>query len=106
MNRREFPPKVKVAAFERAGSFCEGCTGRLYPGKFDYDHIQPAAFGGEPTLENCKVLCVACHSEKTGTQDIPAIAKSNRVRRRHVGIKKQRTIRAWRNMRGEIVRAD
>lgn len=88
MSRREFPPKVRLAAFQRAAGHCEGCTARLVPGRFHYDHDLSDAMGGEPVLSNCKVLCTACHGTKTATVDIPTIAKSNRVRLKHAGISK------------------
>jgi 5-methylcytosine-specific restriction protein A len=85
--RREFPAKVKVAAYERSGGHCEECTAHLYPGKFHYDHVMPDAMGGEPTLENCSVLCLNCHGAKTTQQDVPRIAKTRRVRQRHINAK-------------------
>lgn len=88
MNRRPFPAKVMLAAFERAKDHCESCTARLVTGKFQYDHRIPDAMGGEPTLENCEVLCTSCHSGKTRLGDIPAIAKVKRIRAKHAGIKK------------------
>lgn len=87
MTRRPFPPKVMVAAFERAAEHCEKCTARLVTGRFHYDHVIPDAMGGEPTLENCEALCMACHSVKTRTRDVPAIAKAKRQRAKHLGIK-------------------
>lgn len=89
MSRREFSPKVKLAAFQRANGRCEGddCGGRLTVGKFHYDHRIPDAMGGEPILENCEVLCVGCHSKKTRQGDIPTIAKVKRLELRHAGIK-------------------
>jgi 5-methylcytosine-specific restriction protein A len=83
--QHEFSRKVMVAAFQRAGTRCEKCATVLRPGKFQYDHIIPQELGGESTLENCQVLCSACHDAKTFKQDIPAIAKSNRVRAKHLG---------------------
>jgi 5-methylcytosine-specific restriction protein A len=88
--RRNFPDKVKADAFLRANGNCEKCTARLYPGKFHYDHRIPDAMGGEPTLENCEVLCTACHGVKTRTKDVPQIAKVKRVRNRHLGIAPKR----------------
>ena len=83
--RREFPPKVKVAAFERAKGRCECCRVVIRPGNGpEYDHRVPDAVGGEPTLENCEVLCRNCHGAKTATGDIPAIAKTKRIRRKHI----------------------
>lgn len=83
--RREFPRRVKLAAFERAGGRCEGCTARLMPGKFEYDHRIPCALGGEPTLANCVVRCTACHGVKTAHKDVPDIARAKRRQARHVG---------------------
>ena len=80
MARREFSRKVKSKAWERCGGRCEKCTAKLFPGKFAYDHDLPDQMGGEPTLENCRVLCDACHGEKTFTRDIPTIRKSDRQR--------------------------
>jgi 5-methylcytosine-specific restriction enzyme A len=87
-DRREFRDKVKAQAFERAKGRCEKCTARLVVGKFAYDHVIADALGGEPTLENCAVLCSACHGEKT-PGDTTAAAKVKRTTRKLVaGIKK------------------
>lgn len=83
--RREFPPKVRVQAFDRAGGHCECCTRKLMPGDAHYDHVVPDALGGEPTIDNCAVLCRACHGAKTAGKDVPAIAKAKRVERKHLG---------------------
>ena len=87
MPRREFPAKVKVAAFERAGGHCERCTVRLSAGRIEYDHIVPDWLGGEPTLDNCAVLCTACHRGEGGktAEDAKAIARAKRVKRAHIG---------------------
>lgn len=105
--RREFPKQVKRDAFVRANGHCEGkkCGAFLTLGKYHYDHEIPDALGGEPTLENCVVLCIACHREKTSRSDVPAIAKTKRIRDSQRGIKKPRTIRAWRKFNGEVVYA-
>jgi 5-methylcytosine-specific restriction protein A len=86
-DREEFSKKVKVAAFERAKGHCEKCTAFLMPGKFHYDHRIPAAFDGPATLDNCRVLCLACHSVKTCKEDVPLIARSKRIRAKHAGAK-------------------
>ena len=111
MTRREFPAKVKLAAFERSGKRCEGCTAPLLAGRFHYDHDLPDWLGGEPTLANCRVLCVACHSTKTREHDVPRIAKTKRVRDRHIGAKAasrnpipgSRASKWKRKMNGEVV---
>lgn len=95
MSRREFPKAVKRDAFLRANGCCEGtpyggerCPVKLTIGKYHYDHEIPDGLGGEPTLDNCRVLCIACHKDKTTKQDVPAIAKTKRIQDRHIGIRK------------------
>ena len=88
--RREFSAKVCAAAFQRADGRCEGerngdrCGTRLTVGKFRYDHILPDWLGGEPTLANCQVICMACDGAKTQA-DQTRIAKTKRIRARHIG---------------------
>lgn len=82
--RREFSRKTRAQAFERSKGCCEVCGARLAPGKFRYDHILPDVLGGEPTLENCKVQCVACDAPKTA-DDIKRIRKADRQRDKHNG---------------------
>ncbi len=98
MPRREFSTKVKLAAFGRAAGHCESCTAPLRPTKYAYDHVIPDGSGGKPTLENCQVICAACHTVKTKV-DMPVIAKGKRVRRRHIGAigpKRKIPSRPWR----------
>lgn len=90
MARQEFTRSVKVAAIKRATVngqvYCEAC-GCMTKGKFEIDHIRPDGLLGEPTIENARILCVACHKEKTKS-DVGAIAKAKRVEARHVGLRK------------------
>lgn len=105
--RREFPARVKVAAYERAGGGCEECGSLLRVGKFHYDHVLPDALGGEPTLDNCAVLCSGCHAVKTARQDVPQIAKMKRQRINHISAKPKRpwpgTTKWKRKVSGETV---
>lgn len=104
--RTEFPNKVKLAAFQRCAGICEmpGCNAQLRPGKYTYDHRIPDQTGGEATLENCQVICRECDREKTAA-DQSIIAKAKRRERKHVGIRKPRTITRWRRFNGEPVYA-
>lgn len=86
--RREFPKQVKREALRRADGKCEGENcGALFGVKFHFDHDIADGLGGEPTLENCKVLCHQCHKEKTTKHDIPLIAKVKRISDKHNGIR-------------------
>ena len=90
--RREFSAKVCAAAFQRADGRCEGqrngerCSVRLTVGKYRYDHILPDWLGGEPTLDNCQVICMACDGAKTPA-DQSRIAKTKRQHAAHIGAK-------------------
>jgi 5-methylcytosine-specific restriction protein A len=96
MSRREFTKAVKRDAFLRANGACENpnCGARLSVGKFHYDHDTPDGLGGEPTLDNCVVLCVPCHRAKTSKRDVPAIAKTKRIQDRNIGIRKPSRIQS------------
>lgn len=93
--RREFKKQVMLQALLRAGGKCESdaCRARgdkqlkLATGDIFYDHRIPDQLGGEPTLENCQILCKLCHKAKTTKEDVPRIAKAKRQQLRHLGIK-------------------
>ena len=107
-NRRNFPKAVKLAAFKRANGRCEECTTWLGPGNTEYDHVLADGICGEPTLENCAVVCKTCHSFKTRKHDIPAISRAKRLHAKHSGAKPKK--RPWskyrRKMDGTIVLRD
>lgn len=96
-------------AAHRAEGKCECCGCRLLSGHYHYDHIIPDQLGGEPTLENCQVLCKACHGVKTAKTDVPNIAKAKRREARHIGAKPKSSRPLsdprWKKlMNGEVVR--
>jgi 5-methylcytosine-specific restriction endonuclease McrA len=107
--RTEFSAKTKTAAALRANGQCEECTRRLMTGDFNYDHVIPDALGGEPTLDNCAVLCRSCHRTKTTKADVPRIAKANRNWRTARGIRKpsqfacSRSSKFKKKISGEVV---
>ena len=89
--RREFPKQVKRDALRRAEGKCETPTCSAVLGvKFHFDHDIADGLGGEPTLENCRVLCFACHDTKTRKHDVPLIAKVKRINDKHNGIRTAR----------------
>jgi len=100
------PARVRVRTFDKYGGKCPVCTlpigGKLRPA---YDHIIALVNGGKNRESNVQLLCVPCHKIKTGA-DVAEKAVTARVRAKHLGIKKPRTIRAWRKFNGEIVYAD
>ena len=94
--RKEFSRRVKGLAFKRCMDengipHCEGCGIVLVAGNLHYDHDLADGLGGDPTLENCRVLCIKiCHAKKTHTEDNPIMQKADRVLKKTYGIAKSR----------------
>lgn len=106
--RNEFTKKTKLYAFRRAMGRCEECSRLLRPGEIEYHHIIECTMGGTNELSNCRVLCSRpCHENITRDRTT-VIAKSNRLREREAGIRrdKRKTFRAWRRFNGTIVNSD
>jgi 5-methylcytosine-specific restriction protein A len=106
VTRREFDTKTRVEAYKRCGAQCEICTAQLSAGNVNFDHRIADGMGGKPTLENCQVLCRACHAIKTRKEDVPAIARAKRREMKFLGVKKPSRggFRAWRRFDGTVVR--
>lgn len=81
MSRREFSKGVRAKAAARSNGLCEGCGVKLPVGGYHYDHDIADGLGGEPTLENCRVLCLPCHKVKTLEHDNPRMQKADRQRK-------------------------
>lgn len=84
-SRREFSRKTRALIFARAGGKCEKCAAVLKVGEGEVDHILPCELGGEPTVDNGRLLCRVCHREKTAG-DVRQIRKSDRQRDRNSGV--------------------
>lgn len=84
--RLEFSKRTKDQALARANGACEMCGARLSVGKFEFDHDVECEDGGDNSLVNCRVLCTACHREKT-TRFIQRIRKADRQRAAFIGAK-------------------
>jgi 5-methylcytosine-specific restriction endonuclease McrA len=87
--RREFSTKVRLEALARCQDRCESCGCDL--NSWDYyhfDHVIPDQLLGANDLDNCQVLCRACHRLKTKA-DIARIAKAKRQFAKAKGMKKK-----------------
>lgn len=97
MARHEFTKATKRAALTRSGHKCEAagprygfeegqrCNCNLSLG-VQFDHDVPDGLGGDTSLENCRAVCIRCHSFKT-RNDVAQIAKMKRQRDRNSGVK-------------------
>ena len=108
-------PKQREALYDReveralvAGRgdcpICNLCDTPVTPGQpWDESHVgAPAALDGHDTgIAHRK--CNRDHGAKVVT---PFVAKAKRMRRRHIGIQKPRTITRWRKFNGDPVIED
>lgn len=83
---RHFSPKVKRAAWKRCKIHCESCTAPIAAGGFEYDHDICWELSRDSSLDNCVVLCLACHRVKTAGHDAPLIAQTRHISDFHHGI--------------------
>lgn len=95
----KIPDRVKLRVYEKAEGRCAICTVGAKVGQ--YDHIIPLILGGGHRETNLQLLCVPCHKGKTRL-DVKLKAKVARIRSRHAGIRKPRTITRWRRFDGSI----
>ena len=86
MTRRPMTRSRKVRIFEAAGGICHICLSRIdgVRERWDAEHVIPLAAGGEDDDDNLRPAHVACHRGKT-TEDAKVIAKTKRVRAKHIG---------------------
>jgi 5-methylcytosine-specific restriction protein A len=85
--RTEFSERVKrdakKAATDDAGRLrCQCCGEILSLVRYEYDHITECKDGGDASLENCQILCTACHKAKTGRGAARRASARRRERRR------------------------
>lgn len=100
------PPRVRARIFERHGGICHRSGRKIRAGDaWDLDHIIAIINGGEHREKNmAPILAGKPHKEKTA-EDVKIKSKTARMRARHLGLKKPRTIKSWKRFSGEIVYA-
>lgn len=91
------PPRVKVRVFERYKGICYLSGRKIMPGdKWDVEHIVAICNGGANSEDNLAPALKAPHKVKTA-QDVAQKAKNDRIRKRHLGIKKPSKFACGRN---------
>src|ERR1700722_7238512 len=106
--RQEFSKRTRLEAWMVSGGKCRDCKLRIV-GRPEYHHENEDTFGGSNLLDNCVVLCRRCHGIITGKR-AAVIAKSTRVRNKHIGIKRRSSFQTnrdgiWKKkMDGSVVR--
>lgn len=103
--RKPLTRRQRMEMHDRHGSKCVICLEVIPPGEpFIDEHVIPLALGGLNDQSNRGPAHIPCAKIKT-KRDQNMIAKAKRMRLKHLGFKKPRTITRWRKMNGEIVHA-
>ncbi|QQG40632.1 MAG: DUF262 domain-containing protein [Candidatus Levyibacteriota bacterium] len=66
LNIRAFTDKQKREAYERQNSICPKCKKTYEFEEMEADHIKLWSEGGKTITENCQMLCIDDHREKSG----------------------------------------
>lgn len=99
------PTSVKVRVFEKYDGRCYLSGIKIEAGMdWELEHILALCNGGEHRESNFAPALVAPHKDKTRA-DRRLKAKNDRVRKKHLGIKKPRKITRWRRFDGSIKEA-
>lgn len=102
--RRKLSPRERLAIFERCKGICT-CGRKVQTGeKWQADHPRALGLGGADNPDDLVVLGKCCFPDKNAA-DASMIARAKRIKARHIGIRKPRTILGWRRFNGDVVRA-
>ncbi len=105
----QIPPRVRLRVFARHGGVCHLSGRRIGPSDaWDCDHVVALVNGGEHRESNLAPALRGKHREKTA-RDVAEKAKNDRVRKKHLGIRKPSSFACSRNSKfkkkinGEVV---
>lgn len=96
------PRRVRARVFLRFDGICQECGVKIRAKRWICDHRTALINGGSNRECNLGPIHEACDKTKTAS-DVAIKSKVARVRLRHLGIKPDRTIRAWRRFDGTAV---
>lgn len=105
--RRPLTRLARRRIFDNAEGVCCLCGLPIHASRGDkivIEHLKPLWLGGADDETNMRPAHYRCAIAKT-VGEAPVKAKSDRVRAKHLGIRKPRTIRGWRKFDGTKVYA-
>jgi 5-methylcytosine-specific restriction enzyme A len=108
MKRRRLSRLQRTKIFDDAGALCCICGARINAERGErwiVEHVVPLWANGADDETNMRPAHEKCAIAKT-VAEAPVKAKSDRIRAKHLGIKKPRTMRRWRKFNGQIVVAE
>lgn len=84
--RRSLSAKEKLDVL-KSHPHCPICRSEVSVSDAEWDHWIPLELGGSNEVDNFRGLHPPCHKEKT-RQDVKAIAKARRLRKKRLGLTK------------------
>ena len=91
MRRRTLSTAERVRIFESANGNCHLCSQPIHVSeKWEADHVIPRAVTGRDDLGAFSPAHAKCHRVKSSEVDIPQIAKTKRIRAKHIGAHRTR----------------
>lgn len=93
--RRSLTRDQRARLFLEHSGICHLCGTRIQAERgeaWEVEHVHALEMSGRDDWNNLRPAHIACHKVKTA-EDKATIAKSNRLRARHLGIKKPSTFR-------------
>jgi len=115
MKRKSLTPTQRVKIFLAADGICHLCGLKIDAPKqrCDVEHVKPLHMGGADDPTNMRPAHIQCHAVKTAGEATTR-AKCDRVRARHLGVKRQssrpmpfgRNSNFKRRFDGSVVRRD
>ena len=103
--RKSLTRNQRAELFLEHGGICYLCKCIINAGRgeaWEVEHVEAREISGRDDWANLRPAHVDCHKVKT-KEDKAIIAKCNRVRNKHLGIRKRTSFRGWRKMNGDIV---
>lgn len=87
--RRSISAKERARLFLLHNGICHLCGGKINGATeaWEISHDVPLALGGEDDDANRLPAHAKCHRARTAGRDVPMIAKADRVRAKHLGLK-------------------
>jgi 5-methylcytosine-specific restriction protein A len=100
------PAHVRARIFLAHDGKCWLSGRKIRPGEYwELEHRVALCNGGSHSEDNLAPALAEPHKLKTKA-DVREKSKVERLRKRHIGIKRSRSIRSWRKFNGDIVHAN
>lgn len=99
------PDRVRVRVFLCFKGICQECDTKITAKRWVCDHRKAIINGGENRESNLGPIHEACDKKIKTPADVKIKAKTYRMQKANLGIKKPRSIRSWRRFDGSPVYA-